>query len=263
MKCCYFQNLLLLQSRTIHNTKLQCTRCKSQFPVASGFYKNKTTKSGFDTSCKSCREDVKYQWRSTPHGFLTKLVHAAKSRHNKRYRKKGLEAPFFELTKEYLQFLYEKQNGLGFYSHIPLALQPFSHWTASLERLDPNRDYVHDNVVFDACEFNHRCQWNTGKVMQIPSLILAPSKATIPDINHAKVLPQRKESRKGLTQNNTYYCYDCHKWRETELFYPMNRIRCRSCFVQYVLACNNTLRGFMNRLWRNAKYSSKLKVSSG
>eukprot|EP01083_Nonionella_stella_P099080 278644_1 len=182
-----------------------------------------------------------------------------------RYLKKGLKAPVFSLTKTFLHTLYEKQNGLGFYSHIPLALQPFSHWTASLERLDPDRDYVHDNVVLDACEFNNRCQWSINKVIQIPSLILAPCNADLHDLNHARVQPQRKPRRKILMENNAinaYYCFDCDDWKDVDFFYKSNIHRCRSCLIKYVLVKNNTLRGHMKLLWRNAKQTSKQKISS-
>eukprot|EP01083_Nonionella_stella_P108306 314854_1 len=235
-----------------------CKRCKSHLPSISGFYRSPSNKSGFDTSCKSCREDVKFQWKCTPHGFFTRLISTAKASQNRRYEKKGLKAPAFLLTKEYLHTLYDKQNGLGFYSHIPLALRPLSHWQTSLERLNPNQDYVHDNVVLDACEFNNTCQWSTKKVIAIPSLIASSSNATLQDLNYARIQPRRKKSKKTLTQNKKLYCYDCHEWKDTDVFYKRNSHICRSCFAQY----DPTLRGFMNILRTRAKHNCKYKMSS-
>eukprot|EP01083_Nonionella_stella_P105743 304355_1 len=120
-------------------------------------------------------------------GCFSKLIRGAKTSQEKRYIKKGGNVPAFALTKEYMNILYDKQNGLGFYSHIQLNLRRLSDWQLSLERLDRNRDYVHSNVVLEACEFNAACQWNLDKIMQIPLLICAPCTITLDELNDARI----------------------------------------------------------------------------
>eukprot|EP01083_Nonionella_stella_P007027 20329_1 len=141
-----------------------CKTCKVDRPI-DAFYKDSKLKLGYCTSrCKHCR----YEHRCTEFGFFSELVSRAKGHQANRHRKKGVEPPLFRLTVEHLQELYKKQNMLGFYSHIPLKLRPLSDWQVSLERLNPSCDYIPDNVVLEALEFNNRCQWNVEKILQIP-----------------------------------------------------------------------------------------------
>eukprot|EP01083_Nonionella_stella_P154726 498946_1 len=92
---------------------------------------------------ESARHDVRS-------AFFQNLLYNAKANQTRRYKQKDTMAPSFTLTVEDLQALYNKQNMMGFYSHIPLNLRPLSNWQASLERVDPSCVYVHDNVVLEA-----------------------------------------------------------------------------------------------------------------
>eukprot|EP01083_Nonionella_stella_P209903 760417_1 len=148
MKKFTFQKLFLLRCRGSHNTLYQCKTCNTHLPISS-FWRKNSNKTGLDRNCKSCMGDVYYQWRSTPSGFFNKLIGQAKEHQMKKYHKKGQNVPLFILTREYMYTLYEKQNGLGFYSHIQLTLRPLSNWQASLERLDPEGDYVDGNVALE------------------------------------------------------------------------------------------------------------------
>eukprot|EP01083_Nonionella_stella_P243071 847307_1 len=163
-----------------------------------------------------------------------------------------------------MQELYEKQGAKGFYSRVPLQLRPLSHWQASLERLNPFGDYVHDNVVLVALEFNTASQWNLQKIAAIPSLIQASANITMDDLNRAKQQPKRNPKRiqRSLLQNNVYYCYDCEKWISVFKFYPSHLTSCKLCRVKYQYEYRNSLRGFIKHMMANARWHSKSRKST-
>eukprot|EP01084_Bolivina_argentea_P216759 368173_1 len=157
--------------------------------------------------------------------------------------------------------MHNKQNGVGFYSHVPLTFRPLSDWQASLERLNPDLDYTCDNVVLDALEFNCPGQWSEAKVMQIPSLIYASSNITINDLNEAKLKPKRKSirNRKSLFKDNKYYCHYCHQWMSSDQFYRCSNTICKNCKIEHRFHYGNTLRGYMINMLNNARKSTKKK----
>eukprot|EP01083_Nonionella_stella_P130768 396965_1 len=158
-------------------------------------------------------------------GYLNKVKCNAKRSQMTRYIKRGLHPPVFSLTTQYLYALYNKQNGKGFHSLISLNLRPLSDWQVSLERLDPYADYVVDNVVLEALEFNVRKQWFADKIDSIPSMIHAPTNVTLSDLYNARS--------------------------------PDNAAK--PTRVNYV----NSLRGYVKRMVHNAGKSSKKRKSTG
>eukprot|EP01084_Bolivina_argentea_P216757 368170_1 len=187
----FFRKLWLIHVRRFSDTYHQCVKCNIN-RLSSEFYAKPSNIRGIESCCKYCRIKRVYESRCTPNGFLRKLMGSAKGSQKTRYSKQNLLAPNFALKICQLQDIYNKQNGVGFYSHVPLTLRPLSDWQASLERLDPDLDYTSDNVVLDALEFNSRCQWSERKVMQLPSMIYASSNSTINDLNEAKLKPRKK-----------------------------------------------------------------------
>eukprot|EP01083_Nonionella_stella_P104434 299288_1 len=179
------------------------------------------------------------------HGFLSNLLRNAKANQAARYDKRGFNPPVFTLTMDHLREIYKTQHMIGFYSHIPLNLPPLSHWQASIERLDPPRDYVQDNIALEALELNGRCQWTLQKIAQIPSLIYAPTNITAHDLNHAKFENKQKQKpqRKAMFQNNSYYCYDCEVWIPIEDVYSSQLTLCKSCYQRNRNRYASTVRG--------------------
>eukprot|EP01083_Nonionella_stella_P065377 171246_1 len=237
--------LWFVQIRQIHEEVYQYGMCNLRKPRRD-FDRHITCKLGFDISrCKCCRKESSYQWRCTEDGYFATLVYSAKWNQVTRYNRKGLDPPEFQLSKQYLQEMYYKQIGKGFYSHIPLRLMPLSDWQASLERLNPDNDYVQGNVVFEAYEFNTACQWSLGKILQIPSLIRASTNIKLDDSNTAKN-PLRKAyrtRRKPHVHDNTCYCHDCNQWKLIGEFHPRRRTICKLCRSRETMIYQNTFRG--------------------
>eukprot|EP01083_Nonionella_stella_P268384 907259_1 len=142
---------------------------------------------------------------------------------------------------------------------------PLSDWQTSLERLDPDKDYVLNNVALDACEFNTSCQWSLEKILQIPLLIHKPSDITLDDLNAAKSYVRPKYTTRMQTQifNNSHNCYYCDQWKPSDAFYLNRRTMCKSCSVVEVRSYGNSLRGFIKNMLSYAKSRSKLRVSKG
>eukprot|EP01084_Bolivina_argentea_P216760 368174_1 len=260
----FFRKLWLIHVRRFSDTYHQCVKCNIN-RLSSEFYAKPSNIRGIESCCKYCRIKRQYERKCTPNGFLRKLIHSARGNQKTRYRKQNLQAPDFVLNISLLQDIYTKQNGFGFYSHVPLTLRPLSDWQASLERLNPDLDYTYDNVVLEALEFNCRCQWSEKKVIQIPSLIYASSNITINDLNEAKLRPKKKSTRnrKSLFEDNKYYCHHCHQWMSPDQFYRYTNTMCKSCDIRRCLDYGNTLRGYMNRMLHTSKNNARKKKSSG
>ena len=169
-----------------------------------------------------------------------------------------MQPPPFLLTTEYIMKLYERQNGIGYYSAMRLEVRPLSDWQCSLERLDPKKDYVHDNIVLEALEFNAACQWSSEKVLQIPDLIRAPSNINVKDFELAKKRPIRNGgiNEKSKQFNDRYRCNKCSQWLSANHFYSGCWTCCRACNTLRKQKLNNTLRGYLQKLKRGANCSS-------
>eukprot|EP01083_Nonionella_stella_P060043 157022_1 len=110
--------------------------------------------------CKPCYQSK----RNTRNRFLGKLCSNAKQ------RKKG-----YDLSKEYLEYLWQSQNGLCTLSGIPMVHKANSDWKCSLERLNNNLGYFQGNVSLICQEFNTFKQWNQQMIITLPSIIRSSS----------------------------------------------------------------------------------------
>ena len=71
---------------------------------------------------------------------------------------------FDNLTIEMLYDFWKKQNGLCYYSGIPMVIGRKKDWQVSLERLDPNGKYNEHNCALVCLEFNGVKQMSIQKV---------------------------------------------------------------------------------------------------
>ena len=129
--------------------------------------------SGPQSACRTCVRERKRQFRQTALGRVRGAVVAAKHHSismaaavatGKRVGDIG-----FTLTVDEAVALLQRQRGRCAYSGVRMRYAPNSEWLASLERIDSERDYQIDNVLFVCVEFNvtersagRRSETNTG-----------------------------------------------------------------------------------------------------
>ena len=125
-----------------------CTKCKQPKP-ASEFGKRKDTRTGLQPRCKMCRKEAKRaRLARDPWHFLWQ---AAKDRANHpRYLKKYGKPLDFDLDEVDLQAMWNRQNGLCHWFHVPMTTDSFGTndpAQVSVDRLDSDKGYVPGNVV--------------------------------------------------------------------------------------------------------------------
>ena len=98
------------------------------------------------------------RYNLTFNSFIRTIYHTCKKNSKTKLKKGRIVAGTFNITKQELINLYHKQNGLCYYSNIMMNTKPATEWKCSLERLDPNKGYIIDNVVFVCLEFNGKVQ---------------------------------------------------------------------------------------------------------
>ena len=118
----------------------QCTVCREIKPV-SHFY----VRQG---ACKSCCRAKLYARRRTLKGRLGRMLTSAR----------GQDASC-DLTLEYMTELWEQQDGLCFYTGVPMKFTSGVRrdpYIVSIDRMVPSKGYRADNVVL--------CAWRANKL---------------------------------------------------------------------------------------------------
>lgn len=121
-------------------------------------------------TCCHCRR----KYHNTFDGFMRKLfgdsIHSSKRRTGKGRTLAGEHT----IKTEDLKAIWNRQNGKCFYSGISMSTKKNSDWMCSIERVDSQKGYVHDNVVLVCYEFNGMIQWSTSKVVSVKERLLSP-----------------------------------------------------------------------------------------
>jgi hypothetical protein len=68
--------------------------------------------------CKECEKKDTIAYYNTLNGKFRCMLNHAKERSKKRFNKSRIEAGIFKITKDDLQELWKKQNGLCYYSYF-------------------------------------------------------------------------------------------------------------------------------------------------
>lgn len=85
-------------------------------------------------------------------------------------RSKGrIEAGQHNISFEFVNNLWLRQNGRCYYSNIPMNYNK-NEWKVSMERLDTSKGYIEDNVVLCCLEFNSHNQWTAQKIQEMMSI---------------------------------------------------------------------------------------------
>lgn len=140
----------------------RCAKC-NKYLTRDCFCKNKSNKhkDGLNTYCKECQSKIETEYRKTLEDETSldfKLKHcfySAKSR----AKKLKIE---FNLTLDYIKYLYNKQNGLCAISGIPMTYRYIDNSIdtgISVDKIDPCKGYVMGNVQL-VCWAVNRMKWN-------------------------------------------------------------------------------------------------------
>lgn len=207
--------------------------------------------------CKLCDNYVTRAYANTFGGFLNQLFRTAKKNAIKRVSKGRQSAGKFEITVDDIHKLWKKQNGLCYYSKIPMVTQTCSNWQASLERLDNNNGYVIDNIVLCCLEFNHKTKWSQEKINYLFSP--HPSNLDGIDFNLYFVYPKNRQYyvKIMVDDKECYECHYCHQIKERKDFSKLLGHGCKSCYSRRKKDKYTNPRVHMQNLLANAKHSTK------
>jgi hypothetical protein len=135
--------------RPVQEGKVFCTRC-CVFKPPEEFNKSNHHKNTLKLTylCKQCAKQKTHEYRNTESGFwVTIWANLSNSA-----KKRGLQ---LNLTKEYIQKLWDDQNGLCAITGFPMELaksqktsraRSFSPYRMSVDRIDSSVGYVENNV---------------------------------------------------------------------------------------------------------------------
>ena len=152
-----------------------CVKCNIEKPLdAFSNDKSAENKLAFNvkvtqkkTWCKDCCRDYAREWRKNNKAYIGSgklknipeedrlLLSAISDRlTSAKARAKKHNQPDVEVTREYLYELWKKQNGKCALSGVSLSLEPQTPITLSLDKIEPSKGYVVDNVQWLAWAVN-------------------------------------------------------------------------------------------------------------
>jgi hypothetical protein len=208
--------------------------------------------------CNPCRNLYGRQCiNKTNKNFLRKLLSCAKTHAKMRTKRGRIEAGEISITLEDLESLYEKQNGLCYYSKVLLSLKTFSDWQCSLERLDPSKGYIIDNIALISMEFQHSSQWSITKYAEFIRLINIkhPKQNTV--WNTQKDYKNRKKPIKIIEDGvEKCKCNNCEIFKTIDKFSLQSSKVCIECITNNDKICRDSPRSQMISILSQMKTSS-------
>lgn len=134
-----------------------CKKCERESGLCARCGKRQT-ESGHYT-CKTCTEDKRHYYelirsQKTPSDVIYETLYRIRKKLGRTNRRKELSC---SLTQESLINLYNKQHGLCAVTGIQMTTKSYDPLCMSLDRIDSNKPYHIDNVMFT-------CRWvNLGR----------------------------------------------------------------------------------------------------
>lgn len=201
-----------------------CTLCHTEETSENIFIKSR---------CYECNILKQKARRQTLKGFMMTLASTSKSTAKKRKLTDEVKGEH-TIDADALIGLWNRQQGKCYYSGIAMTLRTSTAWLCSIERLKPDRGYVHSNVVLCCVEFNTCLQWSLAKIDKIPSLI----NQDVDLENLQKRLIRKRSARKKeefspernmIDGVEHVKCLDCRLIRTCDYFYHKNENVCRKC----------------------------------
>lgn len=235
----------------------QCTKCTKiklfkEFPLYNG---------KFGSRCYECLCISSQEYHNTFNGFFTKLLTDARKSASRRLANGRVEAGMFNITRENLLTIWNKQNGKCYYSDIQMTPQQCSDWMCSLERLDNNKGYVIDNIVLVCFEFNNFTKWTANKIQQMIFLVYEhhDDSLLLQEINNAlnRVNPHRKREKTIKNDIGEYKCKKCNIFKSETEFTKCIRNGCKDCIKIRDKKYRSTINGHLRNLLDHTKESTK------
>ena len=132
-----------------YNKTIKCNICKREKPIYLFFNsRNKNSKTLKDKCCKKCNKENKRDRRKNhiPDQVILELLSGCKGLCRKRQKKGREECNEFNLTKEYIYELIDKQNNKCYFSGRELLYEYNSGDKISIDRINCDKGYVKGNV---------------------------------------------------------------------------------------------------------------------
>lgn len=234
-----------------------CPKCKEKKPNSEN-----TRQKQKKRLCKSCRKKQKED-----DNFFSHLVRHAEYR-NKNRNDTGRDHKF-DIDVDYIQQLWNIQNGRCSISGVAMVKKTTCDWQCSIDRIDNTLGYVKSNVRLVCLEFQHgRHQWTTEMWHEFCCLFYG-TKSPTEDENKFltdkvlegltyKSVRQRKNPVKSQLVNGKYKCTECNIFKnEDEFSKHHNHTRCKTCVDKYLEMRRMTLRGRLSSLLNSARQHTK------
>jgi hypothetical protein len=236
-----------------------CTKCSVEKSL-DDYHRDKCNKDGRDQQCKICVSKYDYERSKTLRAVLIKMLSHAKY-HSKARKDKGREeAGICTITLSDLEEQWEIQDGKCWYSNIHMNIDK-NDWKMSLERLDTDKGYIKDNVVFCCREFNNSSQWSYEKIQEMLEILDKGIQSNIVSFENPKKIrvPQRNIEKIEIDGIKHFKCNLCKKWK---IMSELRNHGCKSCKADREKCRNETARGALLALCRGAYSKSKTRSTT-
>ena len=158
-----------------------CRYC-GEFKNESDFHKRSAASNGLQSNCMQCCAKYDLQRSDTLRRRMQHNVSNARGSAQRRLSKGRVSAGVCNLSFEDLLSIWQRHEGRCAYSGVVLQFRSCHHWQCSLERVNPDCGYTHDNVCFIAAEFQTVQQWSRKKVESLSRLRDRARKADSPSL---------------------------------------------------------------------------------
>ena len=216
--------------------------------------------------CKPCKKLIRLtRINSDPKEYFKELLKSAKQSAKERGEKGRVEASEFSITLEDVMKLHTTQNGKCAYSGIPYVCLLEQDWRASIERLNPQKGYVLDNIALVVLELNGCAQWSYAKIEELKGHLCTTFEPQTADF---KCVRKNRENRGELEQFiiNDIECVKCKFCSEVKpkvLFNSVLDNGCKECISKYHKDYKKTPYGHVKQMMLGMKSRTKERNDKG
>ena len=247
----------------IHKTKI-CPTCHTE-KRHEDFSKYHKTSDGLQHECKACNSNTKMLYRKSLNGVLRGLFQHAKSNSKARAKNGRTDVGADELEFSDLEHLWNQQNGVCFYSNLPMNYNR-NEWKISLERINPKIGYIKGNIALICLELNHSSNWSFDKINEMVTILdknIDESFVSF-DINMDKDKKNRTKIIKQVINGEDYYnCTYCNLIKHVDEFPSRINNGCIDCSKILQKQFLETPRGKLLSLINSGKWNSKIRAKVG